>query len=194
MKPLPKLLLKCSFAGTFAETMLVPLYAILAQRFHGDILDAGIGYAIFSITTGIFVAAVGQTKWFERNVKSMVFWGFLVAGVCDLRYLAVQNTVEFFIVQVLLGLAVGMLNPAWDAIYSEHDDSEVSQAKKWSFWTGGISFVTGCSALLGSVIVSTIGFKWLFVIMAACDLLAIWYAWKVWKTVDGLPEDCEDDD
>lgn len=183
MKPLAKFLLKASFAGTFAETMLVPLYAILTQRFHGDVLDAGIGYGIFSITTGVFVALVGQTDWFERNTKSMVFWGFLVAGICDLLYLAVQNTIEFFAVQVLLGLAIGMLNPAWDALYSEDDDENVSQAKKWSFWTGGINFVTGVSALLGAVIVSTIGFQWLFVIMAACDTLAIYYSWRVWRLV-----------
>lgn len=184
MKPLSKLLLKASFVGTFAETMLVPLYTALTNKFGGDILDAGIGYAIFCIITGIFVAVVGSTKWFERNTKSMVFWGFLVAGLCDMAYLLVVNKYEFWLVQLVLGISVGMLNPAWDALFSDDADADESQGKRWSFWTGGINFVTGTAALVGALIVTYIGFDWLFVIMAACDAGAVYYSYKVWKTPD----------
>ena len=181
MKPLSKQLLKASFVGTFAETMLVPLYTAMTNKFGGSILDAGIGYAVFCIITGLFVALVGGTKWFERNQKSMVFWGFLVAGLCDLAYLAVQNKFEFFAVQVACGLAVGMLNPAWDALFSDDGGEDESQGKRWSFWTGGINFVTGTSALAGAFIVTYLSFNCLFIVMALCDLGAIYYSFKVWK-------------
>ena len=183
MKLLSKYLLLASFIGTFAETMLVPLYTALTNKFGGGILDAGIGYALFNIVTGLFVAAIGSTQWFERNTRSMVFWGFLVAGLCDLGYLLVQNKYEFWIVQILLGLAIGMLNPAWDSLYC-NDSEDESQGKRWSFWTGGINFVTGISALAGALVVTYIGFNWLFVIMAACDVGAVYYSWKVWKKIN----------
>jgi len=181
MKPLSKLLLKASMIGTFAEGMLVPLYTALTQKFGGNILDAGIGYSIFCIATGIFVVLVGSTKWFERNTKSLIFWGFLVAGLCDTAYLLVQNKYEFWLVQLVLGISVGMLNPAWDALYSEDAAVGDSHGKRWSFSTGGMSFVTGVSSLTGALIVTYIGFNWLFVIMAACDVGAVYYSWKVWK-------------
>jgi hypothetical protein len=181
MKPLSKFLLKASFIGTFAETMLVPLYTALTNKFGGGILDAGIGYAIFCIATGVFVVAIGSTKWFESNTKSLVFWGFAIAGVCDLAYLLVQNKYEFWLVQLSLGLAVGMLNPAWDALYSEDAGKNESHGKRWSFWTGGINFVTGTSALVGALIVTYWSFNWLFLIMAICDIGAVYYSYKVWR-------------
>lgn len=182
MNKLSKLLLMSSFAGTFAETMLTPLYAALTNKFGGGLLDAGIGYAIFSIITGLFVAIVGRTKWFEKNTSSMVFWGFLVAGICDLAYIGCSNIFEFFVVQVFLGISVGMLNPAWDALYCE-DGEDGQHGKRWSFWTGGINFVTGTSAFVGALIATTIGFKWLFLIMALCDGLAIYFAFQVKKEI-----------
>ena len=184
MKPLSKLLLKASFAGTFAETMLVPLYTSLTNRFGGGILDAGIGYALFSIITGLFIMLIGRTKWFERHTNSMVFWGFTVAGLCDLAYLLVRNKWEFFLVQCVLGLSVGMLNPAWDTLFSDDTSEEESTGKRWSFWTGGVSFVTGTSALTGALIVTFLGFNSLFVLMAVCDLLAIYYSFKVMVEAD----------
>lgn len=182
MKDLSKLLLKASFIGTFAEMMLVPLYTALTNRFGGSLLDAGIGYALFSIITGLFVMLVGRTKWFSNNVRSMVFWGFLVAGICDLAYLTASNKFEFFAVQMVMGLSVGMLNPAWDALFSDDAQEKETHGQRWSFWTGGISFVTGTSALLGAVIVTYLSFTWLFVIMAVCDSLAVYYSYKVWRS------------
>jgi hypothetical protein len=181
MNQLSKFLLRASFIGTFAETMLVPLYTVLTNKFGGGILDAGIGYAIFNIVTGVFVATIGSTKWFERNIKNIMFWGFLVAGICDLSYLLVQNKYEFWAVQLALGISVGMLNPAWDALFSEDANEDESHGKRWSFWTGGINFVQGTAALLGALIVTYLGFNWVFIIMAACDAGAVYYSCKILK-------------
>lgn len=179
MTPLAKNLLKASFAGTYAETMLTPLYAGLTSEIGGTIGDAGLGYGILNLITGLIVVFVGRTAWFEANMKRMVFAGFTLAGVCDLLYLLVGNRWEFFGVQMLMGLAVGLLNPAWDALYS--DDGEEASGKKWSFWTGGVSFVVGCSALTGAAVIHFFSFKVLFIFMAVCDTLAIYYSWRVMK-------------
>jgi hypothetical protein len=181
---LSKSLLKASFAGTYAETMLTPLYAGLTNQIGGTLLDAGVGYAMLNLTTGIVVILIGRTLWFEVNINWMVFWGFTMAGLCDLLYLLVRDRWQFFAVQIMLGLAVGLLNPAWDALYSDDDDETQSRAKKWSFWTGGVSFVIGASALTGALVTAWLGFKSLFVLMALCDLVAIYYSWQVAKHAD----------
>lgn len=175
-----KYLLKASFIGTFAEKMLLPVWAILTNRVGGDILDAGIGYAIFSIVTGLFVMFIGNTKWYQRNVRSMVFWGFLVAGIGDVGYIFAHNIWELFFVQCWVGLSVGLLNPAWDALYSE-DMEDGSAAGKWSFWNGGISFVEGIGAIVGSAVVAFAGWVPLFLGMGLVDGISIVYAYQVWK-------------
>ena len=50
MKRDPKILLKASLLGFFALGLLTPIYAIFVQNIGGDILDAGIAYALFSIS------------------------------------------------------------------------------------------------------------------------------------------------
>ena len=171
-----KTLLKASFLGTFAETMLLPIWAVLTHKVGGSVLDAGIGYGIFSIITGIIVIAVGSTAWYNNNIRYMVFWGFTISGIGDILYIFVHTRVELFAVQALCGIAVGFLNPAWDVMFTEETENT---GAKWSFWNGGISFVTGIAAVAGALIVSLFGFGCLFGTMAFFDLLAIYFAYKV---------------
>jgi MFS family permease len=173
-----KFLLAASFIGTLAESMLTPIYAPLAAKVGGSILDAGVGFAVFSMTTGLFVGTVGLTQWFHRNVKKLMVFGFVLAGLGDLGYLLVRTKFQLFAVQAIVGLAIGILNPAWDSIYSE-DTSKENSTRKWSLWTGGVSFMTGLSALLGGAIVTRYSFEALFITMFLLDLAAVWCSIKV---------------
>jgi MFS family permease len=182
-KKISHLLLKASFIGTFAETMLAPFWAVLTEKVGGSLLDAGFGFAVFCIVNGIIVMTFGQTKFFERNVHKLVFWGLLIAGIGDLSYILVSNKWELWLVQIIIGLSVGILNPAWDAIYAEDDDGN-THAQKWSFWSGGVNFATGVAAIVGSVLIKYLGFKWLFVGMFVADLLPMYYALQVWRNYE----------
>lgn len=142
-------------------------------------MDAGVGFALFSMFTGLAVIATGSTKFFEDNAKWFLCVGFAIAGIGDLLYLLVQNKYELFIVQSLIGISIGLANPAWDALYTEDEVNGHSAAKKWSFWTGGVSFVTGVAALTGSLIVTYFGFHTLFVGMFVFDLASIWFAYQI---------------
>ncbi len=177
MNKIAKMLLMASFIGTFAEGMLLPLWAVFTDKVGGSMLDAGVGYAIFSIATGVSVMVVGSTSFFERHCKWFLFWGFLLAGIGDLLYMLVHNKWELFAVQALIGVSLGIANPAWDALYC--DDDEKTSASKWSFWTGGISFVSGLSALFGSLIVKFYGFNTMFVLMFLFDLVSITYCYRI---------------
>ena len=137
-----KLLLKASFAGTAASTMVSPVYYLLTAKFGGGVLDAGLGYGILAITTGAAVYVIGRSDWFETNARVMVFLGFMTSGLGELSYLFIRNTEQFFAVQILMGIGIGALNPAWDALYSAADDG-ISPAKKWSVWTSGVEISHG---------------------------------------------------
>jgi hypothetical protein len=179
-KDLSGLLLKASFFGTFAESALAPIWATLVGKVGGSLLDVGIGYAIFMIVTGALVMTVGQTDWFNDRAKAFIFWGFLIAGVGDVAYLLVGNKWELFLVQCIIGISVGFLNPAWDAVYSTEIE-EGGESKAWSLWSGGVSFFMGVSGLLGSFIVWKFGFNYLFITMGLFDIFAVLTAWRVWK-------------
>ncbi len=166
-----RLLLAASFLGTAAESMLVPIYVPLAHRAGGSIIDTGIGLALFSITTGIFVTTVGVTQWFHNNIRKLLVVGFLLAGIADLGYIFVETRLQLFLVQSIVGLALGILNPAWDSIYSV---TREDPTRKWVIWTGGVNLATGLAALAGTYLVSHYSFNVVFIFMFVLDLCAVY--------------------
>lgn len=171
-----RLLLKISFLVTFAEAMLVPIYAAFTEKIGGSILDAGIAFAVFSMATGGAVVLIGTRSWFQHHTKTFLMLGFVMSAACDVSYIFVGNKWQLFGAQVVAGFATGLIEPTWDALFT--DDIEHSSAKHWSIWAGGTHLVTGAAALLGGIIVAASSFRTLFLTMAAIDALALLIAWK----------------
>jgi MFS family permease len=176
LTPRARLLLKISFLVTFAEAMLVPMYAAFAEKVGGSILDAGIAFAVFSMATGAAVALIGTRPWFQHNIKRFLMLGFVTSAACDISYIFVINKWQLFVAQIVAGFATGMIEPTWDALFT--DDIEHSSAKHWSIWAGGTHLTTGCAALVGGVIVAWKGFTPLFAAMAVIDTCALFVAWR----------------
>ena len=94
----------------------------------------------------------------------------------------VQNRWQLFAAQVVAGLATGLIEPAWDTLFT--DDIEESSAKHWSIWAGGTHLVAGAAALIGGVVVAYFSFKTLFLTMGLFDMIATVLAWR-----SDLPKD-----
>jgi MFS family permease len=171
-----RLLLKISFMVTFAEAMLVPIYAAFAEKVGGSILDAGIAFAVFSMATGGAVALIGTRSWFQHHIRTFLMLGFVISAACDISYIFVSNKWELFGAQVIAGFATGLIEPTWDSLFT--DDIEHSSAKHWSIWAGGTHLTTGAAALLGGLIVVKGSFTILFATMAGIDALALLVAWR----------------
>jgi hypothetical protein len=181
MNKISKYLLLASFIGTFAEQMITPIYAMFVGKIGGSILDAGIGYAIFSILTGLIIVITGKIKWFGQNLELLVFLGFTVASVGDFCYFFVHDTFGLFLVQATNGLSVGLLNPAWEALYTK-DVEDGKEHESWSLWGGMVNISTGIAALVGAVVTTLFSFKAMFVLTAAINSVAIYYSYKILKT------------
>jgi MFS family permease len=171
-----RLLLKVSFLVTFAESMLVPMYAAFTEKVGGSILDASIAYGLFSIATGLVIGVIGTRECFEKNTGRFLMVGFLGSVVCDLAYVFVQNKWQLFGAQVVAGLASGLIEPAWDALFTE--GIETSSAKPWSVWAGGTHLLTGVAAFVGGLIAAWFSFTAMFITMASIDMVAVFLCWQ----------------
>ncbi len=166
-----QLLLKISFLVTFAESMLVPMYAAFTEKVGGSILDAAIAYGVFAIATGLAIGLVGTRQAFERYTWRFLIAGFMASVVCDLSYVFVQNKWQLFGVQIVAGLASGLIEPAWDSLFTS--GIKDSAAKHWSVWAGGTHFLSGVAAFAGGLIAAWSSFTVLFICMASIDALAV---------------------
>lgn len=176
LSPQARLLLGISFLTTFAESMLVPMYAAFTEKVGGSILDAGIAFSVFSMATGLVVVLIGTRPWFQHHIRGYLVLGFFASAACDISYVFVQNRWQLFGAQVVAGLATGLIEPAWDALFT--DDIEHSSAQHWSIWAGGTHLVAGVAALVGGLVVAYFSFTALFLGMACIDTIAIFVAWR----------------
>jgi hypothetical protein len=133
MNKLSKYLLLASFFGTCGESMITPLYGMFVSKIGGSIIDAGVGYAVFSILTGLLIILSSNVKWLKNNLELVVFLGFTIATVGDFSYFFVHNAIGLFMVQATNGISVGLLNPAWETLYTNDTDEEDTH-KSWSIW------------------------------------------------------------
>src|SRR5215468_9535800 len=109
--PQARVLLGISFLTTFAESMLVPMYAGFTEKVGGSILDAGIAFAVFSMATGGAVVLIGTRSWFQHHIKTFLMLGFVLSAACDVSYIFVGNKWELFGAQIVAGLATGLIEP-----------------------------------------------------------------------------------
>ena len=119
-----------------------------------------------------------MSKFYNDRIKLMMFIGFLFSGIGDILYLFVNSIWFLFAVQALVGLSVGLLNPAWDTLYSD-DMEEGTAGSSWGLWTGGVNIFVGVATLLAGFVMKYLGFNYLFIFMALFDSIAIVYSFKI---------------
>ena len=152
--------------------MLAPIYAIFVEHIGGDILDAGMTSAVFSVSLGIFLLLF---SWMENRLDRldiMIFVGYGIRSFGVLLYLFIQTPAHLLIVQSILGLGGAIALPAYDAIYSKFLDKG-KFALEWGVWEsfGFISY--GIAAFVGAFIAQKFNFQVLFVIMFIISLFSL---------------------
>lgn len=173
-----KILLYASFFGHFAFGLLAPIYAIFVKNIGGSILDIGIAYAIFSIITGLFILVFSKTIFFQKNVRKIIILGYFLMAICYFLYIFIGNPMQLFFVQIILGIGIGILEIAWDSIFSVSLNEEQA-IKNWSLWSGSTNIVLGISAIVGSIIISYFSFTLLFVLMVIFSIISALISFKL---------------
>lgn len=156
MNSLRRLLLLTDAFFLLSGGLLGPIYALYVQKIGGDLLDASSTFAIFMITAGIIVFLLGMWEDKAQHQKKFVIAGYGVAMIGSLGYLFVSSTMGLFIVQAILGFAVALKDPAYDALFS---GSQKHLALAWGEWEAVDYIALGAGAFLGGVIATEFGFQ-----------------------------------
>ncbi len=173
-----KSLLKASLSSNFAFGLLAPIYAIFIDKIGGSILDIGYAYAIFAFVAGLFILIFDNSKFFVKHMRMMIVLGYSLVALCYIGYIFVESPWHLFLIQVIFGLANGILEPSWDSVYSAKLD-EKQENRNWSIWAGSINITLGIAAIIGSFIIANYSFNLLFVIMAIFAIASAIFASRV---------------
>lgn len=137
--------------------LLGPIYALFVQSIGGDIFDVGSTFALFMLTAGIVVFLLALWEDKSKHQKKFVIAGYGIGVIGSLGYLFVNSSVSLLIVQMILGLAVALKDPAYDALFSGAEKKHITLA--WGEWEAVDYFALGIGALVGALIAQHFGFR-----------------------------------
>lgn len=179
MHKILKILIASSMFYNFTIGMIGPIYAIFAQKVGGDIFVASSAIAIYNLVVGALILLFGRIE--DRLDKKKVFIvGRAINVVGIAGYLFVSTPLDLFLVQGILGVAIAMMNPTFEAMYSR-GLRKGHEAYEWSVWEGSINIVLSVAAITGGIVAAVFGFQVLFLFMTAMSIMGFVSATFVMK-------------
>jgi len=155
---------------SFGAGLFFPIFAVFSTQIGGDITDAGIAAAIFILATSVLEYPVG--KLLDRyHEKFFIVADYFLEAVVFIGYIFVQNIWQLFALQILLGIANAIGDPAWESLYGRSSPKKHSG----SMWANShlyIGIFNAIGILIGSYLVSMYGFSSVFVLGAVFSTIA----------------------
>ncbi len=166
-----KILLFSDAWANLALGVIGPIYAIFVEKIGGDILDASWAYFVYMLASGLVMLLL--SKWEDRmkHKEKFVILGYSFLTLGCFSYLFVHNQLTLLITQVIVGVSLAFLIPAFDAVYSNYVDRK-EEAFDWGAWESMAYIVKAFAAIIGGYIASLFGFRLLFFSMFIFSLIA----------------------
>lgn len=162
MNKLTRYLLLCESIFSLGAGLFLPIFAIYSQEIGGDITDAGIAAGIYVLVTSTLQLPVGKyldkfpKKWFlatDYLLEAIVFFG----------YAFVTNSYQLFFLQIFLGIATAVGDPAWEALFGDSIQNK-NAGKLWSLYHFFSGYATAVGIFIGAFLADLYGFDSIFII------------------------------
>ena len=163
-KKLFKILVASYSLSTFAEGVILPIYAIFVQQIGGGILDTSGAIATFLIVGGVATIIIHRLEWSQRHRIPLLIFGWLLWVIGISSYFFISNVFTLFAAQILVALGNATADPAFDAELDDNTDT----AFGWSIFEASKDILNGIAAVVGGLIAAFLGFK----VLIACMVLA----------------------
>ncbi len=164
-----KILNSASAFSVFAAGLFAPFYAVFVKEIGGGAFIAGSSYSIYAVVAGLLILASSKLENKAVDTQKLVVVGYLLSTIGFFGYLFVENPLQMFAVQGIVGLATAVRSPAFDEVYSQNLD-EGKYAYEWGVWESMYWIVSGISAIIAGYIIQNFGFETLFLIMGSMSL------------------------
>jgi len=176
-----KILLSSYSMFILASGLLGPIYAVFVENIGGDLITAGSAYGLFSIVTGLMILFISRWEDRIKHQEKLILVGFCLSAIGFLGYLFIQLPWHLFVVQIVLGMAAAIRDPAYDSIYSKNLDKG-KFASEWGMWEAMYYILTALAAITGGIMAKFYGFRMLFIIMFALSIIGIFISIRLIKT------------
>lgn len=178
-----KILFTVESIWAFGSGLFLPIFAIFSTQIGGDITDAGIAAGIFLIVTSSLQWLIGE--WIDRlQEKWFIVADYLLEAFVFFGYIFVQNIWQLFVLQVVLGIANAIGDPAWESLFGK-SIPKASSGKLWSRSHLWIGYASGFGIILGGYLAHHWGFRSIFFVGGVLSLVAAIMSMYLLKNTPG---------
>ncbi len=176
-------LLFANYLNLFAFAFFTPLYALFVLNIGGDAKTVGLTSGLGTYAAALMILFFGKWENSQKHQERLVVIGFFWLAVGAAAYILVHHVWQLFAVQAFNSIGTGMLVPALRSTYAKWEDKG-RETQEWSFWEGGNRIFAATGAIVGGFLLSaTGGFKSLFALMSAVQLVAALISLKLLKKI-----------
>lgn len=176
-----KILITSDFILNLGWGLLSPIFAIFIVEnitSRGPLEAAKIaGFAslFYWITKSILQVPIGHyldKKHGEKDDFWFMVIGTFLASFVPIGYLFSSAPWHIYLLQILHATGMSMAFPSWLAIFTRHIDKG-REAFQWSMESTFLSAGAGIAGGLGGILVGAFGFKIVFVLVSALDIISV---------------------
>jgi len=177
-----RILIVANTLMVFIVGMLAPFYAVFVQKIGGNIAFAGFSWALFSIVAGVLTLLFSNWQLKVKEQELLLALGYFIRGMVFLSYAFMGSITQLISTQVLWGIGVALGTPAFDVVFSSHTTQKDS-IFQWGQWEGIAAIATGLAAIIGGILIQTIGYSSVFIGMSVLSFLVGAYIWALPRDV-----------
>lgn len=164
MKKIKNTLLFIQVFNITASNLLGPVYAVYVKKIGGNLLTAGVAYAISMAVIGTLIVVSGRFASKYHTEKLQLIIGYTLAIFVAFGYMIIRTPFELFLLEILAGLSIAISQPAFSGIYSSR--AEVGKhTSSWGDYLGMAYWAAAAASLYAGYVSQRFGFSSLFISM-----------------------------
>lgn len=177
-----QILIAVNTMSIFVLGLFGPFYALFIQKIGGDVALAGLSWAIFLILAGVLTLLFASWGLRVKEHELLLSFGYIIRGLVFISYAFMGSIFQLILTQILWGISVALGAPAFDTIYAEHTSKE-GAFFEWGRWEGISNIAAGVAALIGGILIQSVGYQVVFLLMALISFVLGIYIWRLPREV-----------
>ena len=195
-KRLNKIVIRLIASDFFLQSgwgLIAPIFAIfVTQQIEGGSLEvvafAVATYWIVKSTVQPFLANVLDVIKGEKDDFDFLVYGSYANAFVPLGYFFATDVWHIFGLEILRGIAMACIVPAWFGIFTRHINKGW-EAFSWSIQSTGFGFAAGISAAFGGLVAAFLGFGPVFILVSALQFVSATLLFLTRKKIFDKPKE-----
>lgn len=171
-----KFLLLASYMNNLGWGIYAPLYAVFVLGLGGSSFDISFLWGVYAMVAGMLMMLFGKLENKPRyRPEYMLVVGYGLFIIVAIGFLNIRTIHQFYAVQMLLAVAMGILTPAARLTYMRAE-RKGNEAGQWGLFDGGNYMLIAIASFAGGFLYKAGGFQALFISMLVIQIVATYLA------------------